>query len=245
MPLAQVATLLAGIEHRSGGVLFSGADTIAPGALYVMGYNPGGVADEGDIPGAGTVGASLADAGTRSGWNEWADERYGRDGTYSPFQNNIRTVFEALGADPRRTFSTNALFVRSRNAEGVEGPWDLWWDHCWPVHQVFLRVVRPRVVVCLGNGGALSTWELLRLTRRGEQRRYTSNWTSADPDEPAKDGKWQPEVTFDLGEGASHTCAVLGLPHPSPRVQASWPLGEAANTKLAMARAVLAGWEKP
>jgi hypothetical protein len=203
-----------------------------------MGFNPGGDPGERGPSGEGTIGSSITAVKVKEAWNDWADERYAGRGRYSPLQRNIRFVFEELGADPRRTFSTNALFVRSSRAEGLSGPWDLWWDICWPVHQAFPRVVRPRLVVCLGNGRDLSTWELMRQTGRGPP--YTPNWQRSG-NEVAKDGKWRREVTFELG-GSTHTCAILGLPHPSPQVQACWPLSPAALKKTADARAALVGW---
>ena len=159
-PLNQAAILLKDVAHLPGAVLFSGVDTLVPGPLYVMGYNPGGESEVEGPSGEGTIDSSLAAVREKTDWNDWADGRYGPGETYNTFQKNVRTVFEALGADPRRTFSTNALFIRSRAASGVDGAWDVWWDTCWAVHQLFLDVVRPRVVVCLGNGGPPGTKHL-------------------------------------------------------------------------------------
>ena len=47
MHLDTIAELLSGIAEKPGAVLVSGADTLVPGPLYVMGFNPGGSA-EGD-----------------------------------------------------------------------------------------------------------------------------------------------------------------------------------------------------
>ena len=152
-------------------------------------------------------------------------------------------MFEALGADPRRTLTTNAIFERTSGAGALNGPhWQLWWKHFWPVHRLFLHVVRPRVILCLGNGPDPSPWELLRLTRKGEGRRYSWNWENS-PGETSEGGKLRGEVAFDLGEFGEHRCMVLGLPHPSPKVQC-WPLGQEALEKVAEARARLVGWER-
>jgi hypothetical protein len=249
-PLDQATILLKDVAHLPGAVLFSGVDTLVPGPLYVMGYNPGGPTKVDERSGMGTIASSLKAVGEKRNWNDWADERYGPSGTYSPFQKNIRTVFEALGADPHRTFSTNALFVRSRGAIDVDRPWDLWWDTCWAVHQMFLDVVRPRVVVCLGNGGrsGTSTWEMLRLTRRREGRSFEPNFPDPSEDESARHGRWRPKITLDLSGGKSHTCSVLGLPHPSAQPDAKegayWPLSPEALAKVGEARAVAVAWEK-
>lgn len=59
----------------------------------------------------------------------------------------MREVLEVLSQALRRTFCTYALFVCSRTAEELRAmkPYDLWWYHCWPVHQL-PSVVRPRVI---------------------------------------------------------------------------------------------------
>jgi hypothetical protein len=249
-PLDQATTLLKDIASLPGAVLFSGVDTLVPGPLYVMGYNPGGPGEVEEASGKGTIGSSLKDIKGKTNWNDWADERYGRGQTYSAFQRNIRTVFEALGTDPRRTFSTNALFVRSSAADDLEKPWDIWWDTCWRVHQLFLDVVRPRVIVCLGNGGPpnTSTLEMLRLTRRREGQAYVPNFPAPGAGESARHGKWHPKVTFDLSDGKSHTCSVLGLPHPSAQPNAKdgayWPLSSEATKKMDEARVAAVGWDK-
>ena len=243
--LDRVRHALSGILDRPGAVLFSGADTLVSGAFYVMGFNPGGNPDWPDEGSDLISGDCSSDVQTihasfergMSNYNDWTDGRYGSGGTLSPLQKRIRSVFEALGTDPRRTFSTNALFTRSSAASRTEGPWQLWWEHCWPVHRMFIAVVRPRVIVCLGDGPDPSTWELLRLTKPKPQRQkaYDANWP-ADQAETAIGGKWRPEVVFDLGEDQKHSCAVLGLPHPSARVTQGWPLTPEALRKIGLAR---------
>jgi uracil-DNA glycosylase len=237
--IERVKEILAPIGDHRGAVMFSGVDTLRQGALYVMGYNPGG-----DASIAGTIVGSLPPQ--EENWNAWACQKWSNDGSsYSGLQDRIRSVFEALGADPRRTFSTNAIFERSNEAGKLEKPWDLWWNQCWRVHQVFLGIVRPRVIVCLGNP---STLDLLNTPKRKEGRSYDKVWDEAREGERTKAVEWQPKVDLDLGDGNTHTCAVIGLPHPSPRVHKGWvgsQLSPESMTLLAKARAAAAvGWEK-
>lgn len=237
--LERAGTLLEEIAGCSGAVLYSGADTLVPGNLYVLGLNPGGNAD-GPKAVTSTIGQSLR-AGL-SDWNSYADEAFVPSGP-NLLQKRIRTVFEALGADPRRTLTTNALFERTVGANGLTGPhWQQWWKHCWPVHQLFLSVVRPRVIVCLGNGPDPSSYELLRLTRESKGRPLPWNWQPL-PDETSESGKLRQDVSFDLGEFGYHECMVLGLPHPSPLVHC-WPLGPEAMAKVAEARVRIVGWNR-
>ena len=241
MHLDTIAELLSGIAEKPGAVLVSGADTLVPGPLYVMGFNPGGSAEGDGTAESLTIGASIERSRGKDAWHEWVDDNYGGSG-HSILQSRICSVFKELNVDPRKTLSTNALFVKSNDAGALERPWDLWWQHCWPVHRFLLHVVRPAVVVCLGNGEALSALALLRHPRPGQGRRYDVHWVPSDADQSA-DGQWEEKVTFDLGEYGQHSCAMLGLPHPSPRVSRGWPLTDRAREKIAQARDRMRGWQ--
>ncbi|MBL6082293.1 hypothetical protein JMJ56_30415 [Belnapia sp. T18] len=234
-----------GIADLPGTVLFSGRDTLKRGNLYIMGLNPGGE-EKGLNAIEGTIGQSLDKVQTN--WNSYADEGYAPSGGPNELQRRIRSVFEALGADPRQTFTTNAVFARAPGVQAltqrVGSPWNLWWDHCWPIHQLFLRIVRPRVIICFGNGGPPepSTFELLRLTNRTKPYRY--NWPLVE-DETAQSGKLHEGVELDIGEKAPFKCTVFGLPHPSTLVH-SWPLNADAARweRVTRARALIVGWER-
>ena len=87
----RVRHTLSDILDRPGAVLFSGVDTLVPGAFYVVGFNPGGSPDwtEGDpgqVSGDGsndvpTIRASLER--DKRNYNDWTDARYGPGGTLS------------------------------------------------------------------------------------------------------------------------------------------------------------------
>lgn len=226
---------LHGVAHRPGTVLFSGIDTLKPGRFYLMGYNPGGRADNPAL-----IGASL-DQPRQTG-NAWVDEYWGPKDTWTTMQLRVHSVFAALGADLKLTFSTNALFLRSGSADKLEGPWELWWSHCWPVHQIFLDVVRPKVIVCLGNP---STLELLRTPRRNSYRTFDRVWDKSQEENLSQGTSWIPSVELELGDGNKHTCAVLALPHPSQRVHKGWDgcsIAADALPSISKARAVAASW---
>jgi hypothetical protein len=221
------AAVLLGPEllHRSGGVLVSGIDTLVNGDYYVMAYNPGG---NRETP---TINDTLATSHNTLSHNDWTGE-----GEDEPLKGRVKSVFAGIGAEPERVFCTNALFVRSTQQVKLEGAWDLWWSRCWPVHQLFLNIVRPRVVVCLGSDGNVSAWAKLQHASSPVARKYTRHWEN-EPDEAVANGKWRDSVTLDLGEYGSHTCSILGLPHPGKGNPAPWPLSPTALAKLAQARA--------
>ena len=224
------------ILEQPGAVLFSGWDTLVKGDFYMMGFNPGGDPEwvAGDGPNdEQTIGASLKR--DKPCYNDWTDAHYGPGGTFSPLQTRIKSVLDALNAVPGKTFSTNALFTRARVTHAVKEPWQLWWDYCWPVHQLFLATVQPKVILCLG-AGPTSAWEFLRITKplSPGKREYQPTWQN-DQDETAVGGKWRPKVTFDLDGDQKHTCAVLGLLHPSGRNAVGWPLSSDARDKIKLA----------
>lgn len=221
-------------ETGAGAVLASGGDTLVKGPLYVMALNPGGSAN--DEP--GSVLDSIHKLRSLEPFNDWTASGYGKRGRFTPFQLRIQTVFEALEADSVQTLCTNSLFLKERRASGLEKPWQNWWDTYWPVHQRMLAEVQPKVIVCLGNGSALSSWELLRLTRPRPPGKWTydSNWEQLPTPEPSADGKWRDVVNLDLGEFGKHSCSVLGLPHPSGQVVNGWPLNQEAMRKIGLPR---------
>jgi hypothetical protein len=205
--LHQTLDILAPIAGDSGAVLYSGHDTLAPGRLYVMGLNPGGDPDQLTVEGS-VIWRSLVR--TRCHWNAYLDDNWRTPTEPTPMQKRVRYLFESLKVEPRRTFTTNAIFTRSRTADGLEGLWSNWWNYGWPVHQLFLRVVRPRLILCLGCGDD-SPFGLLR-TPAPYRGRVPRLWQD---DEVASHGSGVRRVELDLGQGLSHAFAVAALPHPS------------------------------
>lgn len=203
-------TLLEPIGQRSGAVLYSGADTLRQGDIYLVGYNPGGAEERETI--AGSL-ATLRPTG-----NDWCNP-WGAGDQFLPIQLRVHSVFRALEVDPASVFTTNAIFVRSGRTGSLKDPWELWWAHCWRVHQLFLSVVRPRLIVCLGNP---CTSDLLQTPIRKQGAQYERAWDKSNEAQLSNGTKWVPSVPFDLGDSTRHVCHVLALPHPSQRVRRGW-----------------------
>ena len=234
--LDEATTRLSQIISCSGGVVIGGIDTLVQGDYYVMANNPGGNPETEPM----TIKTSLARTRAHKGYNDWIADN-------TVFARRIKAVMGALGAAPEKTFCTNAVFVRSQDQHKLKGAWDLWWDHCWPVHQIFLDIVRPRVVVCLGCGPQASAWAMLRLSQRHIDASYkdVAHWKDGGV-EPVAEGKWSNRVDLRLASGEPYSCAVLGLPHPSNNRPGYWLKNEAGETvtlsapaleKVALARA--------
>ena len=217
----RIRTLLTPVLDRSGFVVGSGRDTLCPDPLYVIGENPGG----GERQHAGpehTIAASLDSLPEHR--NGFVD-----DGSLtSPFYKNVEFVFQRLGRDPAGVFCTNALFVRSSSSKTNQRRSEQW-KLCWPVHQLFLDVVKPKVVLCLGA----YAFDRLRVIGGA----ITS---ATDPDGPARDGWLRRSARFELSSGQQRMCTLVGIPHPGGLTgNTMWPLGPAALAKLDLVRALI------
>lgn len=211
------------MARSPGSVLLSGIDTLRPGNFYIMGLNPGG---DPKLPGHST--AIIDSMSNRQSfscylnecWQPQCDEPYGScrhmtEGSVRPeflrrHQRNMLSLFDALHADPRSVFATNAVFARSTSKASLEAEsghsLDRWWQACWPVHRELLAIVRPSMIISLGYGIGSSAFGLLWQTlgkpaydRLGDNNRR---------------GGWSFPAVIDLA-GAELETLVVGIPHPS------------------------------
>lgn len=209
------------LEHP-GAVMLTGPATLKPAAIYIMGLNPGGAPT--DIPGA------LIDSVTaREGTSGYTHECW-QPGCIEPqpcrhlddsgathaaalvrHQRNMIALTSALDGTPASLFSANAVFARSTSLALLKRQTGLgladWWAACWPVHQRFLAIVRPRMIVTLGYGEGSSAFGLLR-ARAG----YPSYRKVSDD---GRRGGWAFDARLDLCDGDELAATVIGVPHPS------------------------------
>ena len=218
----RIRELLTPILDRSGFVVGSGRDTFRHGSLYLLGENPGG--SDADHAGSEyTIAASL------DGIPEHRSGFIDEGSLTSPFYRNVQFVFDRLGQDPAQVLSTNALFVRSGSSKANKQK-GAKWKLCWPVHQLLLEVVRPRVVLCLGA----YAFDLLKVKGRVSQ-------SSTDPDGRSQDGWLRRDACFELPSGEQHCCALVGVPHPGgPAGRSMWPLSAGALAKLDLVKTLIA-----
>ncbi len=135
-----------GLLDRPGAVLYSSADTLRPGPVYLIGLNPGGAG-----------GATLRDsiAASRRGNNAYLDEKWAPGGHVQPrgqstLQRRIQALCRAMGVDTRETPASNLAFTRSTGIAahpGYAGAVEL----CAPVHQLFMDAIRPGFVMTFGS----------------------------------------------------------------------------------------------
>jgi hypothetical protein len=186
---------LGDLVAKPGVLLYSSHETLRPGEVYFLGFNPGG---DDPTPLQTSVPHMLSQTD-----NAYLDHRWAPGGKLHPAGKapmQMRTVhaLEHLGAGPRDVCSSNLIFVRSGNATGVE-PYMA--DRCWPVHQAMLDIVQPRVIVSCGNSGR-SAYAYLK-------GRFGSQESSA----PSGHGGYWLKHFDTVIDGRQ--CRVLGLPHLS------------------------------
>lgn len=135
---------LASVLERSGEVLYSGASTLQPGEVYLLGLNPGGSPDDPRLAKL-TIGASIAELPTKT-HNSYLDTTWvGR----AFLKRRVKWLLPALGLNARDVAASNVSFVRSPDKKTAQiahlG------DLCWPVHERILDIVRPRLVLTYGD----------------------------------------------------------------------------------------------
>lgn len=189
---------LHGIMDQPGGILYSNYASLTKGDVYFMGFNPGGI-------GGNTIRQSIDELPCKTS-NAYLDEEWG--GVESPcekghhiFQKRVCWLLEALSYDVRKVCASNLIFVRSREAIGVAYGLA---DTCWPVHEVILDIVKPKLILCCGNSGA---------SPYGYLKDRFSAVEQCSPDGLTQHGNWKIK-TFTVNNEGDHVL-VVGLPHLS------------------------------
>lgn len=210
------------LQNKPGAVLSTGADTLKKGRVYIMGFNPGGDPETIAEPIVRLIApADGTSAYTHDCWQPKCTEpqpcsHLDARGATRPeclvrHQRNMIALTGALGATPATIFSANAVFARSTRVATLfdQTGFNLydWWNACWPVHQRFLAVVRPQLIVTLGYGENSSAFGLLR---------GKCSYPKVAPlvNDGRRSGRWF-AASIPLLDGTSLETIVAGAPHPS------------------------------
>lgn len=131
---------------KPGKILYSSHETLSPGDIYLLGYNPGGV---GGPPISNSIKTMLAD-----NINSYLDESWSnKTGVYkrgcAPLQRRVYSLTKDLGYDLRKVCSSNLIFAQSVNANQISVSLA---DICWPVHEAIISIVKPKTILVFGNG---------------------------------------------------------------------------------------------
>jgi hypothetical protein len=189
------------VLKSDGQILYSGIDTLKPGSFYFVGFNP---AADGtnpllcDVP----LDRKQWSAYTQQCWtHKHCDLNVCPKVGKKPHQLRVQAIMSELGLRSETTFATNLIFVESRNAKQIYD--DVLFEACWRVHKKMLAEIKPKYIVCFGNGESLSAFSLVR--RKADSR-----------EKEARNREFKSFVgTFCLGDRFNLTAKVIGLRHPS------------------------------
>jgi len=140
------------LGQESGKVFYSGRAAFAkPADLYILGANPGG--DPVNYP-IETVGHHTRQVLEElpENWSAYRDEIWegAPPGTWG-MAPRVLHLFRQLGVQPDLVPASNLIFVRSRREEHIKQRQVMLAEMCWPFHARVIEVLRPKVVLCLGN----------------------------------------------------------------------------------------------
>jgi len=192
------------VMGERGGILYSSFSTLTPGRFFILGLNPGGDYGEGD-----TIRECL-DGLPRYTKNAYLDEEWSSATRHfccggHPLQRHLLLLMKELGEDLRHICSANLIFTRSPGQYGANYP-----DRghiCWPVHQIILNIVRPKVIIAFGNG-AISPYAFLVL----KHFKALGSWPTEDM-HPAEYRGWHCKAFQTRIDDLN--LLVLGIPHLS------------------------------
>jgi hypothetical protein len=222
----QISTLLGDeLLDASGGVFSSGPATLKRGDFYIVGHNPGGDEQE-------TVYKDLTIRKDLEKWKKnghyWSsffptDDHWREDGGDTAHQWRVRDLGELLNGNDqgiRKIFCSNAIFVRTRSSDLLKQvAFQDYRERCWRVHKLCLAIVRPKLIVCLGNDERdnASSFSLMK-EWMGAQGSTVHREDCRHPHHlRPKYVKWF-ETTVTVGSQEDQSplpCRVVGVPHPS------------------------------
>lgn len=140
-------------RERSGRAFYSGRAAWAkPSRIYLIGYNPGGDAND-----PGTVMDDTETILQHDRYSAYVTEgnpvnepRWG-----TSMQASVRHVLGNLGYDPNLVPASNLFFARSSRAD--HHPAELkqqWKEECWPFHEHVVKSLDIEIVMCIGKDTA-------------------------------------------------------------------------------------------
>ena len=147
--IPQIAkTNLAGLLDKPGSILYSSHETLKPGDVYLLGFNPGGT-------GGNPIERSINQLLTNT-TNAYLDESWeNQNGVWAngeaPLQKRIQWILKSIKLNPRDVCASNLIFFQSREASDINF---FLAKQCWPVHEAILSIVKPKLIIAFGNSGA-------------------------------------------------------------------------------------------
>jgi hypothetical protein len=145
---------------ESGRVLYSSVATLKKGPLYILGLNPAGIPEsfqkkkKEDI-----IRYSLNNLAQRDE-NAYTDEVWKRPALQKRLCWLVKNSFDC---DIKDVCASNLIFNRSISAGDCGCPENA--DICWPVHEMIIKIVQPKMLLVYGNSHTSPFAYLLKRAR--------------------------------------------------------------------------------
>ena len=164
---------LADLLEKPGSILYSSHETLKPGTVYLLGFNPGGT---GGKPVERSINKLLTNT-----TNAYLDESWeNQNGLWAsgeaPLQKRIQWVLKSIKLNPRDVCASNLIFFQSREASDISYSLA---KQCWPIHEAILSIVKPKLIIAFGNSET-SPYGYLHSILGGKEEYF-----------PSGHGKWQ------------------------------------------------------
>lgn len=189
---------------KKGGILYSSQETLKPGPVYLLGYNPGGDPEQ-NLTGP-TLGM-CADALLTRTENEYLCGKWinGRDGQPAAgqalLQRRVNALLKAIGLNTADVCASNLIFQQSKNIREISPDKA---NACWKVHEAIIEIIQPRLIIAIGNGYP-SAYSYLR-----DRLKPSENTEDTDY---AQHGNWKRKGFQTLIHGRN--TYIAGIPHLS------------------------------
>lgn len=196
------------ILGQAGEFVNSSTESLKSGLLYVLAQNPGSIANEDDSRTVGDDIEALMNNAPNKYYSEvWgASRRTPLQERYIWLMNHLSELFPEIG-DSAEIFVSNLAFVRRSNLKMPIAEYNTLISACWICHQRLLRIVRPRIIMTIGNNSNNSAFEYLyRKHRDLGGTEFYDETTSGHGGYELK--VFRSELLMEGGQ-----LSVIGLPH--------------------------------
>lgn len=136
---------LSDIWGEPGGILYSSHETLKPGNVYLLGFNPGG---SNGAPLSEIVRSMLSYSDNAYIDESWSNGNGKWEPGKAPLQQRIQWLLDELGLETSSVCASNLIFFQSRAASDINFSLA---KKCWPVHEAILEVVQPKLIIAFGN----------------------------------------------------------------------------------------------
>lgn len=184
------------VLKKNGELIYSSHETLKKGDIYLLGLNPGGKGFITIRERLETLLKNEENAYLDQCWDNRVSEKIPKG--QAPLQKRVNHLLTELGYNTRDVCATNLIFVTSRSANdinyGLAG-------YCWRFHEMLLKIIQPKVILCFGISN-FSSYSFLWSLFEGVETKIKSGH-----------GKWECRAFSSIINGRKTT--VVGIPHLS------------------------------